>query len=392
MPRTNASECRNRDWHIITCEYPPKIGGIADHTFQIANSLTSRGIRAVVWAPGNDAEPHMRGAVSVNRCFGRFRPSELWAIERLWAAERNPRRILLQWTPTGYGLKSSNVPFCLWLAWRVSRGDKLVVIFHEAFFSLSEHLLRRRAAAYAQRLMTVLLLNSAAEIFISTSCLARSIAPYCFRKVQIKNLPVPANFAPRVDPEAITNLRQSIAPQGEPVVGHFGLYSSHIETLLIPSLLKLLQNNLRIRVVLIGGGSVCYRDRLLSSNPEFSARIRATGACSHDEASIHISACDVMFQPYLEGITTRRSTTMAALAHGRCLISTLGSKTEDIWKSTSAIYFLRSWEPAYIAREIEDVLASPEQTARQGREALTFYEQNFSLPRTIDTLLATGTK
>jgi glycosyltransferase involved in cell wall biosynthesis len=387
-----AGEVHNREWHIVTCEYPPKIGGVADYTFQIANSLNQHGIRAIVWAPGNDPVAQTQEAITVNRCFGHFRPQELAAINRLWKSAKSQRRILLQWTPTGYGLKSANLPFCLWLAWRVSRGDELVVIFHEAFFSLSEHLLRRRAAALVQRLMTILLLNAAVEVFVSTSYLAKFIAPYCFRKTSIKTLPMPANFVPREDREAITKMRLTIASIGEPILGHFGLYSPHVESLLIPSLLKLLRNNLRIRVVLIGGGSTHYRERLLLSNPEFSTRIRATGPCSHDEASIHISACDAMFQPYLEGLTTRRSTTMAALAHGRCLVSTFGSKTEDIWKSTSAVYFLRSWDPAHIAEEIEGVLASPEQTARQGREGLMFYEQNFALSRTIDKLLATGSQ
>jgi glycosyltransferase involved in cell wall biosynthesis len=388
MPRANAGEAKNQEWHIITCEYPPDIGGVADYTFQVAKSLYERGVRPVVWAPGLDPVADRREGITVNRCFGRFRPHELRAVNRLWASANRSRRILLQWLPSGYGLKSSNLPFCLWLAWRVSRGDELVIIFHEAFFSLSERLLRRKAAACIQRIMTMLLLNTAAEVFISTSCLAESIRPYCFRKTAIKTLPVPANFVPRADPQAIINIRQSIASMGQPVVGHFGLYSPNVELLLIPSLLPLLQNNLQVRVLLIGGGSTHYRERLLSSNPQLSTRIFATGSCSHDQVSTHISACDAMFQPYLEGVTTRRSTTMAALAHGKCLVSTLGPKTEDIWKSTSAVSLLSSRDTARIAEALESVLSSPEQVARHGKEGLKFYQQNFTLSRTIEGLLA----
>jgi hypothetical protein len=59
MPRGSAGETYEREWHIITCEYPPEIGGVADYTFQIAKSLSERGIRAVVGAPGKDPAAHM---------------------------------------------------------------------------------------------------------------------------------------------------------------------------------------------------------------------------------------------------------------------------------------------------------------------------------------------
>jgi len=388
MPRTTADDILNREWHIITCEYPPDIGGVSDYTFQIAKSLSERGVRAVVWAPGNGPASATGEAITVNRCFGRFRPHDLWAINRLWNSLNGPKRILLQWGPTGYGLKSSNLPFCLWLAWRVVRGDKLVVTFHEAFFSLSEPRLRRRAAALVQRAMTILLLNAATEVFISTSCFAESMRAYCFRKTNIKTLPIPANVLPCANPEAIAGIRQSMASNGEPIVGHFGLYSPNVEVLLIPSLLKLLQNNPRIRVLLIGEGSTYYRQKLLSYNSELSPRIGATGACSLDEASTHISACDAMFQPYLDGITTRRGTTMAALAHGKYLVSTRGPNTEDIWKTTPAVYLLSSREPARIAEELDNLLLSHDRTAHLGREGVKFYEENFALARTIDGLLA----
>ena len=30
-------------WHLITCEYPPDIGGISDHTAQLASGLAAAG-------------------------------------------------------------------------------------------------------------------------------------------------------------------------------------------------------------------------------------------------------------------------------------------------------------------------------------------------------------
>jgi hypothetical protein len=94
-----------------------------------------------------------------------------------------------------------------------------------------------------------------------------------------------------------------------------------------------------------------------------------------------------MFQPYLDGITTRRSTAMAALAHGKCLISTSGASTEDVWRSTSGVHLIASRQPSQIAEEIDQIISSPLQAERRGREGLELYECHFALSHTIHALL-----
>jgi glycosyltransferase involved in cell wall biosynthesis len=345
----------------------------------------------VVWAPGNATDAQTNDETTVYRCFGGFGLRAIWVTNRLWVSSSEPKRILLQWSPTGYGLKSANLPFCLWLAWRATRGDELLIVFHEAFLSLSEGPLRRRAAALVERIMTILLLNAANGVFVATSSWIPSLKPYCLRKIDFITQPVPANLTPCGKPEATATAKRSMAPRGEQVIGHFGLYSPKVQRLLIPSLLELLQLNSHIRVSLIGAGSIIYRDLLLSHSLALSARVYATGPCSQDEASTQIAACDAMFQPYPEGITTRRTTAMAALAHGKCLISTLGALTEDIWRSTSAVQLIASREPHRIAKDIEEALSSPRETAQRGSEGLKLYQDHFALPHTIDALLAAAT-
>src|SRR5688572_9440944 len=39
------------NWHIISCEYPPQVGGVADFTRVIARGLAARGESVDVWAP-----------------------------------------------------------------------------------------------------------------------------------------------------------------------------------------------------------------------------------------------------------------------------------------------------------------------------------------------------
>ena len=43
---------------------------------------------------------------------------------------------------------------------------------------------------------------------------------------------------------------------------------------------------------------------------------------ANEEVSVHLSACDLMIQPYPDGISARRTSAMAALAHERPVVTT----------------------------------------------------------------------
>ena len=54
-------------WHLITCEYPPDVGGISDHTAQLASGLAAAGDEVHVYCPGaarpaRGRHPRARGA------------------------------------------------------------------------------------------------------------------------------------------------------------------------------------------------------------------------------------------------------------------------------------------------------------------------------------------
>ncbi len=54
-------------------------------------------------------------------------------------------------------------------------------------------------------------------------------------------------------------------------------------------------------------------------------RVVSAGLLADRDASLHLQACDVMIQPYVDGASARRTTLMAALAHGRAIVTTIGS-------------------------------------------------------------------
>ena len=135
-----------RTWHIVTGEYPPQPGGIADYTSQgFVAALRARGEEVHVWTPP-------------------FGLTELRAIGRGVDASRSSGAtpiLLVQYAPNAFGMRGANVPFCLWLllrAWR--HEDDIRVMFHEPFSYFARQPLRRNLLALVQRVMAALLLAS----------------------------------------------------------------------------------------------------------------------------------------------------------------------------------------------------------------------------------------
>ena len=66
-------------WHILTGEYPPDYGGVADYTAIIAKELAASGCEVHIWCPGELAT-QMEDGVIVHRLRGGFQPASLPAL------------------------------------------------------------------------------------------------------------------------------------------------------------------------------------------------------------------------------------------------------------------------------------------------------------------------
>ena len=225
--------------------------------------------------------------------------------------------LLLQWEPVGFGLRSLNFPFCLWIASRALRGTRFIVMFHETFLPYNKRTLKRYLGGTVQRLMAFTLLNSAHAVFASSESGTLSLKRLCFQPEKIVHLPVFSNIDRAGDNRnQVSSIRTEFVQADEVLIGHFGRYMANMEPLVLPPLQALLEREPNVKVLFIGQCGARYRSSLLANNGELSAKIFDSGVRSSEEVAGLISACDLMFQPYPGGITTKRSSTMASLARG----------------------------------------------------------------------------
>jgi glycosyltransferase involved in cell wall biosynthesis len=105
-----------------------------------------------------------------------------------------------------------------------------------------------------------------------------------------------------------------------------------------------------------------------------------------DVVSMHVAACDLMFQPYPDGVSSRRTSAMVALSHGVPMVTTKGWLTEPLWQEARAVELVNADRPSMLADAAAQLLESPQRRHTLGSRAVSLYLSRFDMPHSIRVL------
>jgi glycosyltransferase involved in cell wall biosynthesis len=358
-------------WTILTGELPPRCGGVGDYTAQLAAALASADDDVVVCVPGSTVAPDPIPRVELVLLPDRFGRHSRAVLDRIQDARR--AKLLVQYVPNAFGARGGNLSFCRWLGRRRVGGDAVAVMFHEPYFYFGWHAPQRNALALVQRAMAALLLRAADEVYVSTSAWNQYLTPFAPRSAPSPiTVPIPSTIPVHTHPATRNQAR---------VVGHFGSYGSDIASLLRDTLAKLLESDDRLSALCMGHESEAFvRD--LSLRRALSGRVRSTGYAPPSDIASAIAACDLMVQPYPDGVTTRRTTVMAGLANARPVLTTTGALTEALWHTTGAVA-LEAVDPEALVERAGALLSNPLRLADLAARGEAAYRAHFALENTV---------
>jgi glycosyltransferase involved in cell wall biosynthesis len=371
--------------HIITPEYHPSCGGVADYTRQVAGGLAEAGDEVHVWAPANTTG-EAGDRFALHPAFGSFCAADLAQADRLFDQFVSPRRLLVQWVPHGYGFRAMNLRFCLWLWNRARRGDLVEVMVHEPYLAFWEGTWRQVAAAAVHRVMTSVLLRAAQRVWVAIPAWEAMWRPYTIgRDVRFAWLPIPSGLS-QPAAQDVAAVRLGLRADDFPLIGHLGTYGAPVASLLHQLLPDFFRELDGARMLLMGAGSEKFRADFAAAFPEHAARLIATGILSNSALAAHVAACDLLVQPYPDGVSSRRTTAMAGLRLGVPIVTTTGRLTEPFWEMSHAVRVSPVGDCAHIVANVKALLANPEECRRLVENARLFYERMFDLSRTVAEL------
>jgi len=359
----------------------------------IAKALAKAGDAVHVWCGAMVGDTPRAPGVTVHRELGRFSPRDLRHAGKLLDKFPAPRRLLVQWVPHGYGYHSMNVFFCFWLWLRAkvrpkTKRDQVEIMFHEVWllFGISW---KANLAATAHRVMVALLKRAASKLWISCHAWREFLQP---TKAPVGWLPVPSTVPDHAPPESIAAVRRRCCEGGvSRIVGHLGIGDALVEKQLRQLAPGLLRARHDVSFLRIGKRSEQFAQELQKECPDIGARVFSSeslgsGTLTADEISAHINACDLMVQPYVDGISTRRTAAMAALANGRALLTTSGHSTESFWLACDQLAMVPACDTHKLMTRAQQLLDNDPARGRMAEAGKQLYHAMFDVSVAVQLL------
>ena len=375
----------NSTLHIITPEYPPMMGGVSEHSRILAHAAAAEGYEVQVWTAAEGSESR---SILVRPALADFSMAALRKAGAALDGWPSPRRLVVQWVPHGYGCKGLNVPFSRWIRRRALVGDCIDLIVHEPYMDYFGGSWLQPPAAAVQRFMARTVVRYSERVWLTIPGWEPRINAVRGKWQAVPQmLPVPGTIPPVRNPSAVAALRRILVQGRSRLIGYFGSGGSYPLDVLRASIAELANGQPDAAFVCIGRGSELLADAVRPAGDDSRLPLVATGALPLDQLSLHLQACDALLQPYPDGVSGRRTTTVSALEHGIAVATTIGDLSEPYWRDTPAVEAVPASAtgalPAALLRLLE-----PARNAVARTCASALYRERFDPARTLKPFFA----
>ncbi len=296
-------------------------------------------------------------------------------------AER-PDWVLLQYNPFSYGRQGLNLQLPLAIA-RMKRrqpGIRFALMAHEPFVPLTSW--KFAVMTLWQRWQLWSLGRSADVLFFSIDPWARRFQRW-FPGKPVFHLPVGSNIPRMPMPRESARARLGIS-ETTTVLGVFGTFGgTRLLEEIKRAVLSVLQENKDALLLYIGPHGKVVREAI------DNIPLITDGPLPPDEVSRRLAAVDIFLSPFIDGVSTRRGSMMAALQHGLPVIGTDGSATDRILRGQhgQALLLAAVGDIDGFAAHASELQRNVELRACLGMQAQKLYEAEFAWDKIAARLL-----
>lgn len=359
---------------IICPEFPPCPGGVAAHTFHLAENLSKIAHVEVLTSKG--ITPRTSDAFKVHARISNWHDvDELFIVlESLECAQL----IIWQYVPHMYGRGGINLqlPGAMLALERMQRQQ--LVIAHEIAAPISwwPH---RLIYALAHRWQWRRILSCVDAVGISTEAWIQQAAKaYPEFRAKFSFLPSPATIPviPVAAGHPLAWRRERGLPENARIIAFFGTQSSAKQFHLVARAWQETQSaDAPVALVAIG-----ERPDLRPPG-ELAHLYLALDYLDEGEVSRALQAIDVLALPFIDGVSERRTSFMAGISHGCTVVTTTGHNTGPTLKAAKYIVAADATDAAGFVAAIAECLGDAKRRQSLGESARLAYESKYSWPR-----------
>ncbi len=377
---------------LITGEYPPMQGGVGDFTRELAHALIALGPTAHVITRRSSQAESLEDGVTVHRVIDSW-GARCWRQIASVVQQYDLAVLNVQYEPAAYSMQIgiNLLPTRTARAWVKC---PIVTTFHDLlvpYLFPGAGPLRRKVVDYLAR-------HSDAVIATNEEDRAR-LARFQLPASNLQLIPIGSNIDPvrmgEFDP--IVERARWRVPPGESLIGYFGFLNlSKGGEVLMLALKALIEAGVPAKLLLIGGrtgasdptnAEYAAQVEQLIASLDLKDRVVATGYLDAAGVSRALMACDVCALPYLDGASLRRGSLLAAIAHGRAIVTTAPLFPIDGLAHHESAMFVPPNDPPALANAIRQVLIDSDlrsRLERGARAAAQLYTWDRIAARTVE--------
>lgn len=371
---------------LLSGEFPPLQGGVGDYTRELGQALAALGVEVhVITSVEGSSAPE---GLTVHPLVHQWGWSFWRPVVQLLGEER-PDVLHIQYQTAAYGMH----PAVNYLPWRLrlwpgpARTDRprLVATFHD----LRTPYLFPKAGCIRQWVTQAI--AQGCDALVATNGEDERVLNEWGFNTKVRRISIGSNITPQLPPEfdrESWRRRWGVGPQTK-LLGYFGfLNASKGVGTLLRALKLLVEDSYDMHLLMVGGrvGSsdftnVAYARRMEALIEELglSQRVHWTDFVPESEVSASLMAVDLCVLPYRDGISFRRGSLLACLAHGCPIISTRPARRIPGLREGENVLLAPPDDPATLARRIEDGAADAELRRQLGEGAYRL-AQEFTWP------------
>ena len=364
---------------IISPALPPSLNGIGDYTALLAQELARSAEVHILTA--EDRRHASIADVNIVPAFAPTEPATVWRILQHVESIR-PDWVILQYQPFCYGRWGLNLhlPLMVRKIKERSPGTRFALMAHEDFVPV---------ISWKFAVMTTWQRWQLWSLGRSADLVLFSIQPWVdkyrgwFPGKPVRHLPVGSNI-PLVGLSAVEARERLGIPMGHIVLGLFGTaHACRLLHLVRGAASAVRQGGRDVILLYMGPDAESIRGQL------GDVPVRAEGPLPAEEVSRRFAAVDVALAPFVDGVSTRRTSLMTGLQHGVATIGTRGPLTDAalLEENERALVLADVGSPADFQGQVVRLAADAGLRRRLGREARTFYEREFAWERVSGRLL-----
>jgi glycosyltransferase involved in cell wall biosynthesis len=345
---------------LLCSESPGRIDAIRAYSLRLAAALRGReGISADVYLRTPD---------------GRWSSGEAGPVERrdLLSGLRAYDAVVLQYNPFMYGRWG----FAPWLpvslaTFRRRSGPKIALMIHEPYVPMIGWRWVLMGTWQRAQLFAIRLLSDVVAVSIETwTADLRALRP----RRPTHHLPVGSNLPDRREARNAQRARLEIGDRIVLATMSSGHPSRRVEY--ITAAANAVAENCGATVLLNLGAGAPRLDGLAEA-----VEVHSPGRLTEEDLAAHVATADIFLAPFIDGVSTRRGSMMAALQHGVAVIGTDGRLTDSVLRGAiNAIRLVPIERGDDFADAAVRLAADDEARSKLGQEGRRLYELSFDWP------------